>query len=110
MGIELTDKAVREIHSIIEERKFSSERTYLRLGVEAGGCSGFSYTLDLTATKTKGDEEFEVEGIKCIVDSKSYRYLEGVLVDYTDEITGRGFIFNNPNAISCCSCGRSFRA
>ena len=82
----------------------------LRVGVKGGGCSGFSYVLDLTETEKETDEVFEQHGIKVVCDPKSLLYLNGTTVDFKDELMGRGFVFNNPNASTTCGCGSSFSA
>ena len=110
MAIELTERAAQEVKTIFEQNSLPAEKSYLRLGVKGGGCSGFSYALDLTETKNDTDEEWEIHGVKVICDPKSYVYLNGVSVDFKDEIMGRGFVFNNPNATSSCGCGSSFSA
>ena len=104
----LTETAAREIASIIEKQELDAENVRLRVGVKGGGCSGFSYLLDLTETQKKSDEVFEQHGIKIIIDPKSLLYLSGVTVDFKDELMGKGFVFNNPNATSSCGCGSSF--
>ncbi len=109
MAIDLTEKAAREVRTIIEQQSLPGN-TYLRVGVKGGGCSGFSYTLDLVDAKSDNDEEFDLHGVKVICDAKSYLYLNGVAVDFKDEIMGRGFVFNNPNASHTCGCGSSFSA
>ena len=110
MGIEMTEKAVREIKSIVEQQELDAGKVYLRLGVKGGGGSGFSYVLDLTEQQNKGDEMFEQHGMKIVCDPQSYLYLNGTTVDFKDEVMGRGFVFNNPNATSNCGCGSSFSA
>ena len=110
MGINITDTAVREIKSIAEQQEMDADKVYLRLGVKGGGCSGFSYVLDLTDQQNEGDEMFEQHGIHVVCDPKSYLYLNGTTVDFKDEVMGRGFVFNNPNATSSCGCGSSFSA
>jgi iron-sulfur cluster assembly protein len=85
-------------------------KMYLRVGVKGGGCSGFSYTLDLTETISEQDETFNQHGIEVVCDPKSLLYLEGTQVDFKDELMGRGFVFSNPNATSSCGCGSSFSA
>lgn len=104
----ISEAAAREIKSIVEQQGLDKDKVRLRVGVKGGGCSGFSYLLDLTETQKDSDEEFEQHGIKVIVDPKSMLYLGGVTVDFKDEIMGRGFVFNNPNATSSCGCGSSF--
>ena len=110
MAIELTERAAQEVKTILEQNSLPSDNSYLRLGVKGGGCSGFSYALDLTENKNETDEEWEVHGIKVICDPQSYVYLKGVSVDFKDEVMGRGFVFNNPNATGSCGCGSSFSA
>jgi len=110
MGIEVTETAVREIKTIVEQQELDAEKVYLRLGVKGGGCSGFSYLLDLTEKRNESDEMFEQHGINVVCDPKSYLYLNGTTVDFKDEVMGRGFVFNNPNATSSCGCGSSFSA
>lgn len=109
-GVLLTETAAREVRRIIEEQELDKDKVRLRVGVKGGGCSGFSYLLDLTETHKDTDEVFERHGIKIIVDPKSLLYLNGTTVDFRDEIMGRGFVFNNPNATSSCGCGSSFSA
>jgi len=146
MAVKLTETAAREIHSIIEQQGLDPEKTCLRVGVKGGGCSGFSYILDLTETQRDTDELWEYEfttrpatkaastesaggeggvavaegngggeagqpfTVKVICDPKSYLYLNGTTVDFKDEVMGRGFVFDNPNATSSCGCGSSFSA
>jgi iron-sulfur cluster assembly protein len=109
--INLTENAAKEIKKIIVEQGLPADQTRLRVGVKGGGCSGFSYMLDLTEEpKGEMDEEIEMHGVKILCDQKSLLYLEGAEVDFRDEIMGRGFVFKNPNATSSCGCGSSFSA
>lgn len=110
LNVTITEKAAQEIKSIIEQQELDKDAVRLRLGVKGGGCSGFSYVLDLTETQKDTDEEFEMHGIKVICDPKSLLYLNGTTVDFKDELMGRGFVFNNPNASATCGCGSSFSA
>ncbi len=107
-GVILSETAAKEVKKIVAEQELDADKVRLRIGVKGGGCSGFSYILDLTETQKDTDEEFEQHGVKIIVDPKSLLYLNGVTVDFRDEIMGRGFVFNNPNASSSCGCGSSF--
>ena len=104
----LTELAAKEVRTIVASQELEADKVRLRIGVKGGGCSGFSYLLDLTETQKDSDEVFEQHGIKIIIDPKSLLYLSGVTVDFKDEIMGRGFVFNNPNASSSCGCGSSF--
>jgi iron-sulfur cluster assembly protein len=104
----LSETAAREIKTIIQQQELDAEKVCLRVGVKGGGCSGFSYLLDLTETQKETDELFWQHGIRVICDPKSVLYLKGVTIDFKDEIMGRGFVFQNPNASSSCGCGSSF--
>ena len=112
MPIELTEKAVEQIKDVIEKGSLNSELTYLRVGVSGGGCSGFTYVLDLTEDVNLDEEWlFESKGIKIICDEKSYLYINGTSIDFEhDGMMGQGFVFNNPNSTSQCGCGKSFNA
>jgi iron-sulfur cluster assembly protein len=111
MPITLSETAAREIKTIIKQQELPEGGTKLRVGVKGGGCSGFSYMLDLTEeTKAESDEEMDSNGIKILCDNKSYLYLNGTEIDFKDEVMGRGFVFKNPNATSSCGCGSSFTA
>ncbi len=108
--VDLSERAATEVKTIIKDQELDPQKTFLRVGVKGGGCSGFSYTLDLTENRQENDEEWDVHGVKVICDPKSHLYLDGVAVDFKDEIMGRGFVFNNPNASHTCGCGSSFSA
>jgi iron-sulfur cluster assembly protein len=111
MAILLSEKAAGEIKKIIAEQGLPEAETRLRVGVKGGGCSGFSYMLDLTEeSKGENDKELESNGVKILIDEKSNLYLDGTEIDFKDEVMGRGFVFKNPNATSSCGCGSSFSA
>ena len=111
MPINLSEAAAKEIKTIIKDQGLPENETRLRVGVKGGGCSGFSYMLDLTEdAPTESDEQLESHGVKILCDMKSYLYLNGVEIDFKDEVMGRGFVFKNPNATSTCGCGSSFSA
>lgn len=82
--------------------------TFIRVGVEGGGCSGLSYKLEFDNQLKDGDQTFEDKGIKIVVDRKSFLYLVGTELEYTGGLNGKGFVFNNPNASRTCGCGESF--
>ncbi len=109
MTIALTETAAKEIKNIIKDQGLS-EQAALRVGVKGGGCSGFSYVLDLTEDSGETDEVMESQGIRLVADRKSYLYLNGTEIDFKDEVMGRGFVFKNPNATHTCGCGSSFSA
>ena len=107
-GVILTEKAAKEVFSIAKQQDLDAEQVRLRVGVKGGGCSGFEYVLDLTETQKEHDEAWTQHGITVICDPKSLLYLNGTTVDFKDEIMGRGFVFQNPNANTSCGCGSSF--
>jgi iron-sulfur cluster assembly protein len=109
-GVILSERAAQEIKTIIQQQELDGDKVRLRVGVKGGGCSGFSYVLDLTESFKETDELFEQHGVKIVCDPKSLLYLNGTTVDFKDEIMQRGFVFNNPNATTTCGCGSSFQA
>src|SRR6202789_3147491 len=111
MAIILSETAAREIKTIIKQQELPEGATKLRVGVKGGGCSGFSYMLDLTEEpKGESDEEVDSHGVKILIDMKSNLYLDGTEIDFKDEVMAKGFVFKNPNATSSCGCGSSFQA
>ncbi len=82
--------------------------SFIRVGVDGGGCSGLSYKLEFDNQLKEGDQVFEDKGIKIAVDKKSFLYLIGTELDYSGGLNGKGFVFNNPNASRTCGCGESF--
>lgn len=110
MSVMLTEKAAGEIKRVISEQKLP-ESTVLRIGVAGGGCSGFQYALGFdSSTDAVQDHVGEQHGIRVAVDKKSDLYLDGTTIDFHDGLDGRGFKFNNPNAVKSCGCGSSFQA
>ena len=86
----------------------NKNKKYVRVGVKSGGCSGLSYVLDFDFEMTQNDKLIEDNGIKLIVEKKSYLYLVGTTLEFSGGLNGKGFIFNNPNANRTCGCGESF--
>ncbi len=109
-GIHLTELAAQELRAILAKRNLSPDSAWLRVAVKGGGCSGFTYLLDLAEQAGTHDKQFESHGIRILCDPKSYLYLNGTTVDFRDELMGRSFVFNNPNASASCGCGASFSA
>ena len=107
--INLTAAAAEKVKGILEQEKTNIPQGGLRIYVQGGGCSGFSYGMVLDEA-ADGDEIVEVSGVKVIVDPMSLRYLEGAEVDYKEDLMGGGFAIKNPNATSTCGCGHSFNA
>ena len=103
--VSLTSDAVLEVKRMIA--KENKTGVSLRLLVKGGGCSGLSYAMNFDALKP-GDHEFDFDGLKVVVDPKSFLYLKGITLDYADTLQEKGFKFINPNANKTCGCGESF--
>ncbi len=112
MSITVTEKAAGEVKRIISEQQQTGnvpEKIYLRLRVVGGGCSGFQHKLDLDPNvNPKLDDVYEMHGVSIVVDKRSAMYLNGVAVDYHDELHRSGFSVSNPSAKTTCGCGSSF--
>ena len=105
--IEVTDAAAKRIRDAMATEGFSGSG--LRVGIKAGGCSGFRYVFKWETAPRPDDEVFDVgNDMKIFVDKKSYQYLEGTVLDCDVEMLGQSLIFRNPNAKSECGCGLSF--
>ena len=110
MAINLTEKAAAEILRVRQDQKLE-DGMFLRIGVAGGGCSGFSYTMGFEQTfDAAADMQYDLHGVKVVVDKKSSLYLDGTTVDWYDGLERRGFTFDNPNAVKSCGCGSSFQA
>ena len=107
--IQITENAARQIHRMLAKR--GSVETGLRIGVKAGGCSGFEYTFGWEQTPKATDIVFEgAGGAKVYVDPRSFRLLDGSVLDYDTSLLSKGFIYENPHATGTCGCGASFSA
>jgi iron-sulfur cluster assembly accessory protein len=104
--VELTDVAAQKIGTLLSDEEHAGAG--LRVAVRGGGCSGFQYQLALDE-KRDGDQVFEHDGIRILVDEMSLRYVDGSTVDYTESLMGAGFQVENPNVVASCGCGSSFR-
>jgi iron-sulfur cluster assembly protein len=107
-SITITDRAVAAVKDALSAEKLPEADTYLRVGVRAGGCSGYSYDLQFVQEKDQEDQLIERDGIRLVVDPRSGVLLRGTELDYTSGLNGRGFVFRNPNASGTCGCGESF--
>ncbi|OGS62210.1 MAG: hypothetical protein A3K59_10535 [Euryarchaeota archaeon RBG_19FT_COMBO_69_17] len=103
----LSENATSKLRELIAKNG-TAEDTYLRVYVAGGGCSGFRYGMALDNKLHEGDEVFQANGIKVVVDPNSAPYLDGSSVDYTESVAGSGFVVSNPNNWSTCGCGQSF--
>jgi iron-sulfur cluster assembly protein len=104
----ITDKASKKIKELFSENPELTNKHFLRVGVKGGGCSGLSYDLSFDDNIIEGDNEFKTSDITIRIDKKSFLYLFGTELDYTDGLNGKGFEFKNPNASRTCGCGESF--
>ena len=109
LTVTISEKAADKIRYFAKKDGIE-ENVGIRVAVKGGGCSGLTYDLDITGdlTDTDNDKIVEQHGVKVIVDKKSYIYLVGTELDFSDGLNGKGFVFENPNAKKACGCGTSF--
>lgn len=105
--IELTPSAAQAVKDLLTKKNL--EGYSLRVFVQGGGCSGFQYGMALDNRRLDNDAIAEYHGVQVLVDEMSLNYLRGATVDYVDEMMGSGFKITNPNAVSSCGCGQSFK-
>jgi len=109
MDITITEKALNHVITLMMEQGLTPETHNLRVGVKGGGCSGLSYTMDFDDKIEPTDNVIEADGgLKILVDMKSFLYLFGTELQFSDGLNGKGFQFVNPNASRTCGCGESF--
>ncbi|WP_417290557.1 HesB/IscA family protein [Corallibacter sp.] len=106
--IKVSETAKKKVVELMTEDGFNSTTDFIRVGVKSGGCSGLSYDLKFDKEQQDDDKVFEDNGVKIIVDKKSFLYLIGTTLEYSGGLNGTGFVFNNPNANRTCGCGESF--
>lgn len=106
--IKVSDIAKKKVVSLMQDDDFDPQNDFVRVGVKSGGCSGLSYELKFDKENQQDDKVFEDNGIKIIIDKKSFLYLVGTTLEYSGGLNGTGFVFNNPNATRTCGCGESF--
>lgn len=104
--ITVTDSAKKQALRLMEDE--GQIGYFIRVGVQGGGCSGLMYQLDFDNKETESDKAFEDNGVKVVVDKKSFLYLVGTTLDFSGGLNGKGFVFVNPNADRTCGCGESF--
>ncbi len=105
--ITITDKALRQIRRIKSDNGIP-DNVPLRVSVKGGGCSGLMYDMSFDEGKKEGDSVLEYDDLKVLIDGKSLFYLTGTVLDFSDGLNGKGFVFTNPNATRTCGCGESF--
>ncbi|WP_274474724.1 HesB/IscA family protein [Mangrovimonas aestuarii] len=106
--IKVSETAKNKVVELMSHDGFNPATDFIRVGVKSGGCSGLSYDLKFDKQQAEDDKVFEDNGIKIIVDKKSFLYLVGTTLEYSGGLNGTGFVFNNPNANRTCGCGESF--
>ena len=104
--ITVTEGAKKQALRLMEDE--GDINSFIRVGVTGGGCSGLMYNLSFDNEEKEGDKTFENNGVKVVVDQKSFLYLIGTTLDYSGGLNGKGFTFSNPNADRTCGCGESF--
>ena len=107
LGVSISEKAAEKIRYFASKDGIE-ENVGLRVAVKGGGCSGLTYDLKITDEVLETDKVVEQYGIKVMVDKKSYIYLVGTELEFSDGLNGKGFVFTNPNAKKTCGCGTSF--
>lgn len=108
MELQITERALTRIREIAQNEGVDLARTMLRIAVVPGGCSGLTYELGWDTTLQEQDLTAQFEGVQVVIDRRSYLYLKGTTLDFTDGLEGRGFHFVNPQAARTCACGESF--
>lgn len=106
--IKVSDTAKKKVVELMTDDGFDAANDFVRVGVKSGGCSGLSYDLTFDKNQQENDKIFEENGVKIVVDKKSFLYLVGTVLEYSGGLNGKGFVFNNPNANRTCGCGESF--
>lgn len=106
--IKVSETAKKKVVELMSDDGYNATTDFVRVGVKSGGCSGLSYDLKFDKQQEEDDKVFEDNGIKIIVDKKSFLYLIGTTLEYSGGLNGTGFVFNNPNANRTCGCGESF--
>ncbi|WP_152396830.1 HesB/IscA family protein [Paenibacillus guangzhouensis] len=105
--INITDAAIAKIQEMLAQEEIPN--MFLRLGVQAGGCSGFQYGMGFDDEQHFNDKVFDVKGLKVVVEEDSIKYLNGLIIDFKESGMSGGFTIDNPNASATCGCGSSFR-
>lgn len=104
-ALELTDAAVRQVQKLVDEKK---DAIALRIGVKAGGCSGYQYIFEYESDTNFNDILVSYRGANVIIDQDSMQLLMGSTLDYVENLAGSEFTITNPNAVGSCGCGKSF--
>lgn len=104
--IDFSERAVDKVRTLLASE--GDDDMHLRVFVTGGGCNGFSYGFTFDEDVADDDAVLQKDGVRMVVDSMSYPYLTGAIVDYVEDLNGSQFVVTNPNAQSTCGCGNSF--
>ncbi len=107
LGVAISEKAADKIR-LFAGKDGITDNVGVRVAVKGGGCSGLTYDLSITDQELPSDKVVEQHGVKVMVDKKSYIFLVGTELEFSDGLNGKGFVFSNPNAKKTCGCGTSF--
>ncbi len=107
-SLHITAAAARRLHEVAAGEGVDLDKSYLRVAVVEGGCSGLTYDLGWDPVLREADRLVEENGLQVALDRRSYLYLEGTTLDFSDGLEGKGFHFHNPQASRTCACGESF--
>ncbi len=107
-AIRITEVAASRLREVAVKENVNLDESYVRVAVVEGGCSGLTYDLGWDTVKGEADTELEQQGLRVIMDRKSFLYVEGSTLDFSDGLDGQGFHFHNPQASRTCACGESF--
>lgn len=107
--INISEVAAQKIKEMLQEQQEEGQKLYLRIGVKGGGCSGLSYGMGFDPDIQDQDIKLMMHGIDLVVDNESAPMLEGVNIDFKQNMMGGGFTIDNPNAVATCGCGSSFK-
>ena len=107
LGVKISELAATKIKYFADKQGIE-ENVGVRVSVKGGGCSGLTYDLQITDQELESDKTIEQHGVKVMVDKKSYIYLVGTELEFSDGLNGKGFVFTNPNAKTSYGCGTSF--
>ncbi|WP_455474920.1 HesB/IscA family protein [Bartonella sp. B30(2025)] len=105
MSVDISDCAAKQIARILSNEP---DKIGLRISVEGGGCSGFSYKYNLVSESKEDDLVLQKDGATVLIDSVSLPFMDGAQIDFVDDLIGKSFQIHNPNAVSSCGCGVSF--
>ena len=106
--LRITERALGKLHEIARAEGMDLGAIYLRVAVVPGGCSGLTYDLGWDSARQEQDRETDFDGLRVLMDRKTYLHIEGTELDFTEGLEGKGFHFLNPQATRTCACGESF--